>query len=98
MNLICVGDAMVDVVVKYLGDIQFNSDTPSSISIRSGGAAANTAVWAAKLCLLWFTAGWFIYVVLLLTTLPAISRVCVVVCFAAEVKEGTITDLYIKKR
>ena len=49
MNLICVGDAMVDVVVKYLGDIQFNSDTPSSISIRSGGAAANTAVWAAKL-------------------------------------------------
>lgn len=49
MNLFCVGDAMIDVVVKYQGAIQFNSDTPSSISIRSGGAAANTSVWAARL-------------------------------------------------
>lgn len=49
MRLICVGDAMIDVVVKYQGEIQFNSDTPSIISIRSGGAAANTSVWAARL-------------------------------------------------
>lgn len=49
MKLICVGDAMIDVIVKYHGDIQFNSDTSSNITILSGGAAANTSVWAARL-------------------------------------------------
>jgi sugar/nucleoside kinase (ribokinase family) len=49
MKLICVGDAMIDVIVKYQGDIQFNSDTSSNITILSGGAAANTSVWAARL-------------------------------------------------
>jgi sugar/nucleoside kinase (ribokinase family) len=49
MKLICIGDAMIDVIVKYQGDIQFNSDTSSNITILSGGAAANTSVWAATL-------------------------------------------------
>ena len=49
MKLICVGDAMLDVVVRYRGAINTNSDTPSEISIQSGGAGANTAAWAARM-------------------------------------------------
>lgn len=49
MKLICVGDAMLDVVVRYRGTINTNSDTPSEISIQSGGAGANTAAWAARI-------------------------------------------------
>jgi ribokinase len=48
MKLVCIGDAMIDVMVRYQGPINFNSDTPSVISIQNGGAAANTAVWAAR--------------------------------------------------
>jgi len=48
-RILSIGDAMLDVVVKIEGEINFNSDTPASISTHGGGAGANTASWLATL-------------------------------------------------
>jgi len=47
-SVLCVGDAMLDIVVKHGGRINLNSDSPSQNSLQSGGAAANTAAWLTQ--------------------------------------------------
>jgi ribokinase len=49
MRILAIGDAMLDVIVKIDTEINFNSDTRSSISTHGGGAGANTASWLATL-------------------------------------------------
>ncbi len=44
-SILSIGDAMLDIVVLHGDAINFNSDSPSQITIQSGGAAANTAAW-----------------------------------------------------
>lgn len=48
-SILCIGDAMMDVIVRMKSEINANSDTLSEISMHSGGAAANTASWLAAL-------------------------------------------------
>ena len=48
-KILCIGDAMIDVIVQMKSAINLNSDTLSDISMHSGGAAANTATWLAHL-------------------------------------------------
>ncbi|MEY3319527.1 MAG: hypothetical protein RL393_107 [Actinomycetota bacterium] len=49
IKVLCIGDAMIDVIVQMKGAINVNSDTLSEISMHGGGAAANTATWLAHL-------------------------------------------------
>lgn len=44
-RILCIGDAMVDVIVELGEEINVGSDTKSSITMIGGGAAANTACW-----------------------------------------------------
>ena len=44
-EILCIGDAMVDVIVELGEEINIGSDTQSKISMIGGGAAANTACW-----------------------------------------------------
>ncbi|MEY3736874.1 MAG: hypothetical protein RLZZ251_590 [Actinomycetota bacterium] len=44
-RIVCIGDAMVDVIVELGEAINIGSDTKSKISLVGGGAAANTACW-----------------------------------------------------
>jgi sugar/nucleoside kinase (ribokinase family) len=44
-TILCIGDAMVDVIVELGEAINVGSDTQSRISMIGGGAAANTACW-----------------------------------------------------
>ena len=46
-RILCIGDAMLDVMVLIDSDIHYGSDTPSRITTHGGGAAANTATWMA---------------------------------------------------
>ncbi len=46
-RILCIGDAMLDVLVLIDSDIHYGSDTPSRITTHGGGAAANTATWMA---------------------------------------------------
>jgi ribokinase len=48
-KVLCIGDAMIDVIVQMKSAINVDSDTLSDISMHSGGAAANTATWLAYL-------------------------------------------------
>ena len=48
-RVLCIGDAMIDVIVQMKSAINVNSDTLSEISMHGGGAAANTATWLAHL-------------------------------------------------
>ncbi len=48
-RVICFGDLIDDVVVVPSGPIRADTDTPSSIRLRAGGSAANTAAWLAEL-------------------------------------------------
>ncbi|MBU3716380.1 MAG: carbohydrate kinase family protein [Candidatus Nanopelagicaceae bacterium] len=48
-KILCIGDAMIDVIVQLKSPINVNSDTLSEISMHGGGAAANTATWLAHL-------------------------------------------------
>ena len=48
-KILCIGDAMIDVIVQMKSEINLNSDTLSEISMHGGGAAANTATWLAHL-------------------------------------------------
>jgi ribokinase len=48
--VICVlGDAHLDVVVRRLGPVADDTDTPSRTSVGAGGQAANVAAWVAAL-------------------------------------------------
>jgi sugar/nucleoside kinase (ribokinase family) len=47
-HILCIGDAMLDVIVKMQGQMYLSSDTVSQISTHGGGAAANTATWLAS--------------------------------------------------
>jgi sugar/nucleoside kinase (ribokinase family) len=47
-QILCIGDAMLDVIVKMQGQLYLGSDTISQISTHGGGAAANTATWLAS--------------------------------------------------
>lgn len=48
--MICVlGDAHLDVVVRPLGPVAEDTDTPSRTSVGAGGQAANVAAWVTAL-------------------------------------------------
>jgi sugar/nucleoside kinase (ribokinase family) len=47
-QILCIGDAHLDVIVKMQGQMYLGSDTISQISTHGGGAAANTATWLAS--------------------------------------------------
>ncbi len=44
-RVLLVGDVMRDIIVKPDGDMRKGTDTSATIEIKSGGAAANQAVW-----------------------------------------------------
>ncbi|NDI08125.1 MAG: hypothetical protein EBY82_04895 [Actinobacteria bacterium] len=46
-KVLCIGDVMLDVVVKIQGAINHGEDTPSRITTHGGGAAGNVASWIA---------------------------------------------------
>lgn len=46
-HCVVVGDVMMDVSAVIDADIAYASDTPATISLLPGGAAANTASWMA---------------------------------------------------
>ena len=46
-KILCIGDVMLDVVVKLAGSINYGEDTPSKITTHGGGAAGNVASWIA---------------------------------------------------
>lgn len=48
LDVVVVGDVMVDVLVAMRGPLARGSDTPSAISTQGGGSAANVAVWLAS--------------------------------------------------
>jgi hypothetical protein len=51
IKILCIGDVMLDVVTKIAvmpSEINYGSDTPSSISTHGGGAAANVASWLTR--------------------------------------------------
>lgn len=48
-QVICLGDAMIDLIAMLSGPLAAGSDTPAPIAFRHGGAAANTAAWLASL-------------------------------------------------
>jgi ribokinase len=48
--VICVlGDAHLDVIVRRLGPVAADTDTPASTAVGPGGQAANVAAWVAAL-------------------------------------------------
>jgi len=47
-RVLCIGDVMLDVVVKLQGAINYGEDTPSKITTHGGGAAGNVASWIAQ--------------------------------------------------
>ena len=51
INVLCIGDVMLDVIARINVSpqkINFGSDTASSISTSSGGAAGNVAAWLTR--------------------------------------------------
>jgi sugar/nucleoside kinase (ribokinase family) len=46
-KVLCIGDVMLDVVVKLQGSINYGEDTASKITTHGGGAAGNVASWIA---------------------------------------------------
>ncbi|WP_375482991.1 carbohydrate kinase family protein [uncultured Jatrophihabitans sp.] len=44
-HVVCVGDLMVDVLARLPGPLAPGSDTPASVRLLGGGAAANVACW-----------------------------------------------------
>lgn len=48
-RVVVVGDVINDVVVVPRGEVRLDTDTASTIRLRPGGSAANTAVWLASL-------------------------------------------------
>ena len=48
-RIIVVGDVINDIVVVPRGEVRPDTDTASTIRLRPGGSAANTAVWLGSL-------------------------------------------------
>ena len=46
--IVVVGEVMLDVVAFHEAPLAIASDTPARISLRPGGAGANTAAWLAR--------------------------------------------------
>ena len=49
VDLLVVGDLMIDVVVHHDGPVAVASDTVSRVRFHGGGSAANTSAWAGSL-------------------------------------------------
>ena len=49
IELVCLGDLMVDVLALLPGPLAVGSDTPAPVTTSGGGAAANVAAWSATL-------------------------------------------------
>lgn len=49
LDILLVGDVMVDIVVAHTEPVATGSDTPARILMRGGGSAANTACWLASM-------------------------------------------------
>ena len=47
LDVVVVGDLMVDVMAAMSGPLARGSDTPSAVTTAGGGSAANVAVWLA---------------------------------------------------
>ena len=47
LDVVVVGDVMVDVLAAMSGPLARGSDTPSAVTTSGGGSAANVAVWLA---------------------------------------------------
>ncbi len=47
LDVVVVGDVMVDVLAVMSGPLARGSDTPSAVTTAGGGSAANVAVWLA---------------------------------------------------
>ncbi|WP_375475681.1 carbohydrate kinase family protein [uncultured Jatrophihabitans sp.] len=47
-RVVCVGDLMVDVLVRLPGPLAPGSDTPAPVTFQGGGAAANVAAWVVE--------------------------------------------------
>ena len=47
LDVVVVGDIMVDVLAAMSGPLARGSDTPSAVTTAGGGSAANVAVWLA---------------------------------------------------
>lgn len=47
LDVVVVGDVMVDVLAAMSGPLARGSDTPARVTMRGGGAAANVAAWLA---------------------------------------------------
>lgn len=47
LDVVVVGDVMVDVIAAMSGPLARGSDTPSQVSTTGGGSAANVATWLA---------------------------------------------------
>ncbi len=47
LDVVVVGDVMVDVLAVMSGPLARGSDTPSAVATAGGGSAANVAVWLA---------------------------------------------------
>lgn len=47
-RIICVGDAMIDILASLPGPLAVGSDTPAPVRFSPGGGAANTASWLAE--------------------------------------------------
>lgn len=48
-HIVAVGDVIDDIVVVPSGPIRPDTDTTSSIAVRAGGSAANSAAWLGEL-------------------------------------------------
>jgi sugar/nucleoside kinase (ribokinase family) len=49
LEVLVVGDLMVDVIAKMSRPLARDSDTPSTVTTHGGGSAANVAAWLAAL-------------------------------------------------
>ncbi len=49
MRVVCVGDVMLDVLVRAPGGFVPDDDAPASITLAPGGQAANVAAWVVAL-------------------------------------------------
>lgn len=49
MRVICLGDLLLDVIVRLRQPLARSADTDSHIVLRTGGQAANVAAWVAEL-------------------------------------------------
>ncbi|TQF06710.1 sugar kinase [Kitasatospora acidiphila] len=47
-GLLVIGNVVTDVVARHRGPLAPNTDTPARIVLLPGGAAGNTAAWAAR--------------------------------------------------